>query len=117
MLFMSPNRLTIACRMAGSAVPCGGVPCGPEWTPARPAAQFTVPAPKTRAPLAARYSVIECVAEPAPNVTPWSCSSVFTLYVLLDILTRPAGLAPLSRAESHSYPMMQSQPPPEMVVG
>ena len=47
---MSAKRLTVACCMVGSA----GLPLG--LLPSRPQVHWTVPAPKTRAPLGARYS-------------------------------------------------------------
>ena len=52
---MSPSRLTVACCMFRSVRPLG------LWS-SRPHAHWTVPAPKTSAPLAARYSERWCVA-------------------------------------------------------
>src|SRR5262245_8928666 len=49
---MSANRLTVACCMS-----LEGVVCGPSCVPSSPHDHCTVPAPNTRAPLAARYSV------------------------------------------------------------
>src|SRR5260221_6143728 len=52
---MSANRLTVACCMArsGAGPPASPAPVGL----ARPYDHCTVPAPNTRAPLGARYSV------------------------------------------------------------
>ena len=56
---MSANRLTVACWAAGSAGR------GPRsCLSSSPHDHWIVPAPKTSAPLAWRYIVIECVAEP-----------------------------------------------------
>ncbi len=59
---MSANRFTVACRAASSAVSLGPR----SWFESSPQDHCTVPAPNTRAPLGARYSVIECVAAPGP---------------------------------------------------
>src|SRR4051812_13533975 len=50
--FMSASRFTVACCMSRST----GVP-EKSWSASRPQDHWTVPAPKTRAPLGARYSV------------------------------------------------------------
>ena len=47
-----------------------GCVSGPEWSSSRPHAHCTVPAPKTRAPLGARYIVRWWVAEPGAYVLP-----------------------------------------------
>ena len=59
---MSANRLTVACSMLGSGGLrwVGGAIPGVQL--ARPQDHCTVPAPKTSAPLGARYSVRWCVA-------------------------------------------------------
>src|SRR4051794_28316508 len=54
---MSASRLTVACCMTGSGGWLGG-PCRDHaFVVSRPHAHCTVPAPKTSAPLGARYSV------------------------------------------------------------
>src|SRR5262245_39922007 len=59
---MSANRFTVACCMTGSAVaPEGGPLLFHALVVSRPHAHCTVPAPKTSAPLAARYIVRWCV--------------------------------------------------------
>src|SRR5215470_4300244 len=62
---MSANRLTVACCMLAS-----GVEAESLWLPSRPHDHCTVPAPKTSAPLAARYSVILWVELPWPTSVP-----------------------------------------------
>ncbi len=57
---MSANRLTVACWTAVSEVGRASA----EWLLSRPHAHWTVPAPKTRAPLGARYIVRWWVAVP-----------------------------------------------------
>src|SRR5438874_1865560 len=60
---MSAKRFTVACFMRRStAVPAR------SCVASRPHAHWTVPAPKTSAPLGCRYNVRLCVTEPAPNV-------------------------------------------------
>ena len=56
---MSASRLTVACCILGSAAELPR-----SWTASRPHAHWIVPAPKTRAPLAALYMVKEWVAVP-----------------------------------------------------
>ena len=57
---MSANRLTVACCMLvlAAALPR-------SWLASSPHDHWTVPAPKTRAPLAALYIVMLCTAVPA----------------------------------------------------
>ncbi|TMC02373.1 MAG: hypothetical protein E6J41_30315 [Chloroflexi bacterium] len=66
---MSAIRLSVACcmLMSGSAGPMSG---SMSWLVSRPHAHWTVPAPNTSAPLAARYSVRWCVATACPYVLP-----------------------------------------------
>ena len=58
---MSANRLTVACFMRASAAVLPR-----SWLASRPHDHWTVPAPKTSAPLGWRYSVRLWVAVPAP---------------------------------------------------
>ena len=62
---MSANRFTVACCMRASAA---ALPR--SWLESRPHAHWTVPAPNTRAPLGARYSVMLCSAVPLPYDEP-----------------------------------------------
>ena len=58
---MSASRLTVAWRIEASV----GVPAR-SWVASSPHDHCTLPAPKTSAPLGARYSVRACVALPLP---------------------------------------------------
>ena len=62
---MSANRLTVACCMLvlAAALPR-------SWLASSPHDHWTVPAPNTRAPLAALYSVMLWTAVPVPYVEP-----------------------------------------------
>lgn len=64
---MSAKRLTVACCIRGSAGSCG-----PSCSESRPQAHWIVPAPKTSAPLAARYRVRWWVVVPGVVTVPKS---------------------------------------------
>src|SRR5215471_17856353 len=81
-----------------------------SWLPSSAQVNDTVPAPKTSAPLGARYSVMACVAGADENELPWSSSTFGGVYVLDDRSIRPAGRDPLSWSIFHSYPRTHEQP-------
>ena len=62
---MSASRLTVACCMLAFAA---ALPR--SWLASRPHDHWTVPAPNTRAPLAALYMVMLWTAVPLPYVEP-----------------------------------------------
>src|SRR5580700_6533412 len=91
------SRLTVACCMALSVGSSS-----PSWLAFSPHAHWTVPASKTSAPLAARYSVRLLHSSPGPMSSltvskTWSASSH-----VFDMSISPGGRKPLSTSESHS---------------
>jgi hypothetical protein len=62
---ISAKRFTVACCIFGSGFGVAKLK-GLSWLLFRPHDQSTVPLPNTNAPLGARYSVMWCVAVPAP---------------------------------------------------
>ena len=101
---MSANRLTVACCMLTSSVLTG-----PSWSALRPKLHCTVPAPKTSAPLVARYSVRWCVRVRGATVEPSSIMACCTAWSWPDRLIKPAGLEPLSGDVSNSYPSVLAE--------
>ena len=94
---MSPRMFTTNCCIrtsTGDTVP--------SWRVSRPQAYWTVPVPRTSAPLAARYSVMVCVV--VPGVTTWPKSRRYSgvAPVVVDSRIRPAGRKPLSMSSSDS---------------
>ena len=74
----------------------------PSWTLSRPQAHWIVPALKTSAPLAARYSVRWWVVVPGEVARPKSRRYSGVGPVVVDSRISPAGRKPLSTSSSDS---------------
>ena len=85
----------MACRIVWSVRPDG-------FALSRPQDHCTVPAPNTRAPLGARYSVRWWVAVPVVSLAAVVGEICAEVSVVDDMSISPGGRKPLSASTSHS---------------
>jgi hypothetical protein len=94
---ISASRLMVPCWIAGIA------PCVlRSWVPSSPQPYWMVPALKTNAPDAARYSLKWWVSVPGAVWLPKSWRISGTAATVVDAVICPAGAKPLSTTESAS---------------